>query len=135
MPEFSGSAVVCQWIWSGGTVSLNGDYRKCSIKPAVDLIEGTAGSDARKVKYPSVKDASVSIELVAQTGGTAVLAALAEGVSGTIIVGPEGTATSKPKTTISAISGGANQELVYNDVSILTCEFNADGTTYTQGAY
>lgn len=135
MPEFSGSACVSSWIWSGGTVTLSGDYRKLSIKPVVQKIVGTAGSDAREVKYPAVKDVTVDIELVAQTGGTAVLAALAEGVQGTLIVGPEGTASNKPKTTISAISNGAQQQLVYNDVSILTVTFDGDGTTYTQGAY
>lgn len=133
--EFSGSAAVLSWIWSGGTVTLQGDYRKISVKPTVDIIDGTAGSDARKMKYPDRGDVTIDIELVAQTGGTAVLAALAAGVQGTLIVGPEGTATNKPKTTVSAISGGANQELVYNDISILTCSFNGDGTTYTQGAY
>jgi len=135
MPEFSGSAVVLSWIWSGGTVTLQGDYRKCSIKPSVQTIVGTAGSDPREVKYPAVKDASIDIELVAQASGTAVLAALAEGVQGTVIVGPEGTATNKPKTTMSAISGGVAQEYVYNDISVLTASFMGDGTTYTQGNY
>lgn len=135
MPEFSGSAVVLSWIWSGGTVTLQGDYRKCSIKPSVDILDGTAGSDSRKIKYPDRGDIAVDIELVAQTGGTALLAALAAGVQGTLIVGPEGTATNKPKTTLSAISGGLNQELVYNDIAILTNAFVGDGTTYTQGAY
>lgn len=135
MPEFSGSALVMQWIWSGGTVSLNADYRKCNISPGVDVIETTAGSDARKGKLPTVKDAKASIELVGQTGGTAMLAALAEGVTGTLIVGPEGTATNKPKTTMSAISMGVQQQYAYADVSILTNDFEGDGTTYTQGAY
>ena len=135
MAEFSGSAVVCSWIWSGGTVTLQGDYRTCKITPSVNLLDGTAGSDARTVRYADRKDAVATIQLVAQTGGTALLAALAEGVSGTLIVGPEGTAANKPKTTISAISGGAVQTLVYNDISIIDCDFTGDGTTYTQGNY
>lgn len=135
MPEFSGSALVMSWIWPGGTVTLNADYRKCNLSPSVDTIETSAGSDARHGRLATLKDMAANIELVAQTGGTAVLAALAEGVVGTLIVGPEGTATNKPKTTFSAISMGAQQQYAYADVSILTCDFQGDGTTYTQGAY
>jgi len=72
---------------------------------------------------------------VADVGGTAVLEALAEGVIGTLIVGPEGTATNKPKTTGSAICQGADQHYAYATESLIDCTFDGDGVTYTQGNY
>jgi len=133
--RFVANAAVIQWIWSGGTITLQGDYRKLDITTSIKEAVGTAGSDAREQRYPTVKDTKVAIQLVADVGGTAVLAALAEGVIGTLIVGPEGTATNKPKTTVSAICQGADQHYAYATESLIDCTFDGDGVTYTQGNY
>jgi hypothetical protein len=129
----SGPLMKLSWIYSGGTLSLDGDYRTCKFTPSVDIVDGTAGADANKVKYMGMKDATADITLVAQTGGTALNSALDAGVGGTLIIQPEGTATGKPKITFPSFSGGASYEYPYNDVAVLSCTFNAQGS-YTIGA-
>jgi hypothetical protein len=133
--RFVANLAVIQWIWSGGTISLQGDYRKLDITTSVKEAVVTAGPDAREGRLPTIKDTKVAIQVVADVGGTAVLAALAEGNVGTLIIGPEGTATSKPKTTVSAICQGADQHYAYATESLIDCTFDGDGVTYTQGNY
>lgn len=130
--EFSGSALVFQWIWSGGTATLSGDQRTVSLSPSVDFADTTAGSDARRTRLPTLKDASVSYSGLAQGGGTATEDALAEGNQGTIILQPEGTAAGKRKYTIGAFSQGAKYNYPYSDVVEMTCDFVGDGN-YTRG--
>lgn len=133
--SFIGNLAVVQWIWSGGTIALQGDYRKLDLTTSVKEAVTTAGSDAREGRLPTIKDFKAAVSLVARQAGTAVLAGLAEGVSGTLIVGPEGTATGKPKTTASAICQGADQHYLYSDTSLIDCTWDGDGDTYTQSAY
>jgi hypothetical protein len=135
MTRFIANAAFIQWASSSGTVSLAGDYRKLDITTSVKEAVTTAGSDAREQRLMTIKDAKVSIQLVAATGGTALLAALAEGVTGTLTVGPEGTATGKPKTTLTAICQGADQHYAYATESLLDCSWDGDGVVYTQGVY
>ena len=61
------------------------------------------------------------------SGGTALLSALAEGNSGTIIYGPEGTASTKMKMTIPAISLGAVLNVQYTNLTEISCNFQQNG--------
>jgi len=133
--RFVANAAVIQWIWSGGTITLQGDYRKLDLDPGVKEAIATAGTDAREQRLPTIKDFKASAQLVADVGGTAMLAALAEGVVGTLIAGPEGTAVGKPKTTASAICLGATQHYAYATESLLDVSWDGDGVTYSQGNY
>lgn len=127
MAEFSGSALYAQWIWSGGTVQLNSDYRQFQDAPTIDLLEATAGSDPAKTYITDRKDGNVTVNMLHQTGGTAMIAALAEGVCGTLIWGEEGTATNKPKTTMPAISMGAQRNVQYNALVEISVTFQQNG--------
>lgn len=132
---FAGTAVVVQWIYSGGTVTLSGDTRSCTITPSVSNYDSTSSGDSRMRRLPGRGDATVAWEGVANQGGTALLAALAAGTTGTVIVGPQGTATGSPRTTVSGICMGATQNIPYADVVTLSVSWEGDGTTFTQGAY
>lgn len=132
MPEFSGSALVMQWIYSGGTVALSGDQRSVNLSPSVDFAETQAGADPRKKRIVTLKDASLSWSALAQAGGTALEDALAEGNEGTIILQPEGTAAGKRKYTIGAFSQGAKFNYPYSDVVEITCDWIGNGD-YTRG--
>src|SRR5258706_14822264 len=66
----AGPTMVLQWISTYGTISLAGDYRTCTWSPVVDYVETQAGSDTHKSRLTALKDATASVTLVAQTGGT-----------------------------------------------------------------
>jgi hypothetical protein len=125
--EYVGANMYFAWVYSGGTVTLHADERTVSLNPSVDFAESTAGSDARKTRIATVKDFAVSFAGVAQTGGTVLEDALAEGTRGTILFGPEGTVLGTRKHVIGAHSQGAKFALKYADVTEITCDFMGDG--------
>jgi hypothetical protein len=132
MAEYTGRDIVFQWVHSGGTVSMQADFRTVSLSPTIDFADATAGSDARRKRIATIKDATVSYSGLAQTGGTALEDALVEGTQGTIIFQPEGTASGKRKYTIGAFSQGGKFNLPYADVVELNVEFLGNGD-YTLG--
>lgn len=138
MSEFvSGPTMVLQWIWSGGTVSLAADYQACKWSPSTDYAETTAGSDTNKGRLATIKDAKADVTLVgptSTTGGTSYAAALAPGVGGTLIIGPEGTATGKRKITFPCFSDGLATDFPYNDICMITDSFTGNGS-FTDGSY
>ena len=124
--------MVLNWIYSGGTISIAGDYRTCTWSPVVDLVDTSAGSDTYKGRLPALKDATASVTLVAQTGGTAINAALAPGTGGTLLIQPEGTATNKRKITFPCYADGASYEHPYADIVAISCGFTGNGA-HTDG--
>lgn len=134
MAEFSGSAMVLQWISAGGTTTLSGDYRRFNFPPAKDLSETTAGSDAGRTDIATVWNFTCELTAVMQTGGTAVEDVLLPGTQGTMICGPEGTASGKRKYTIPAMSMGANFNFQYDQVVEMVCSFKSQGAP-TFGTY
>jgi hypothetical protein len=134
MAEYTGANMYLAWIYAGGTVTLQADERTVNLTPSVDFADASAGADARKQRVTTLKDTMVSFAGVAQTGGTALEDALAEGTHGTVEFGPEGTASGKRKYTIGAFSGGAKFGFKYADVTEITCEFTGDGN-YTRTTY
>lgn len=135
MAEFiAGPTMVLSWIWSGGTTSLAGDYRTCSWNPSVAFVDSSAGSDTHVGRLTALKDATASVTLVAQTAGTALNAALAPGVAGTLIIAPEGTASGKRKITFPCYSDGATYEHPYADIVAISAGFTGNGA-HTDGAY
>ena len=135
MPAFSGSSLYLAWVWSGGTVTLHGDFRKFDWNPSLSLIDSTAGSDSFREFIPGIGEGGdITLEAVMQQGGTALLTALARGNQGTLLYGPEGTAVGKPKSTIPAISKGPAYSQPYDDVVTLKVGFQQSAYE-TQGAW
>ena len=127
MAGITGQNFNISWIYSGGTVDLSTDYRNYSYTPAVEMYDQTAGADTHKTYVTGAKDGQISWQHVYQGGGSAVVNALAEGNSGTLVVGREGTAAGKPKETIPAISQGAAVNIQYNNLIEVTCNFQQNG--------
>ena len=128
--EFAGSALYAHWIWSGGTLVISTENRNFTYSDQIETIDATAGSDATRRKISSFKNATASLSMTAQSDGTALLAALAAGVTGTLIFGEAGSAVGKPKTTMPAISLGISRSVPYADVVTydLSWESTADVT-------
>lgn len=132
MAEFSGSAMVLQWIYSGGTITLSGDYRTFSFPPEREMIDTTAGSDGGRSYLPTVWNYQMSYTGVYQSADTTTDAAFISGTKGTLIFQPEGTAGAKRKWTIPAISKGAQWNFQYDQLVEVTIPLQSDGAP-TQG--
>jgi len=122
MGEYAGSAVVIQWIHAGGTLLMRGETRTMTITPTQDTIDSTAGQDASKQFLPSFVTWDITWDGVAQdntvaaTSGTAYAQALQPGTTGTVNVGPYGTAGSALKYSMPAFANGAAITMPYADV-------------------
>jgi hypothetical protein len=125
-------------VWTaatGGTISMAADFRTLNYAPAVDLVEDTAGPDAAKTYVASLLSGQVQFSGVDQSGSMAVWAtALLEGRGGTLVIGPEGTATGKQKLTIPAICMGANLTWPYNNICELAVTWTQNGSR-TDGVF
>lgn len=138
MAEFiAGPTMVLQWVTSAATTSLAADYRTVSWNPSTAYAEVTAGADSQVGRLPTIKDATASVELVGQAAGTALATLLAPQQAGTLIIGPEGTATGKRKITLPAYSDGATVSYPYADVVSISCNFSGSSTlnNYTDSVY
>jgi len=111
------------WIYSGGTVVLSGDFRTVNVTRSLEIIDATAGADTYREKLPSFGDTEVTFSSVMQADGTALITALAQKTYGTVVVGPEGTASGKPKFTVAAYSVGPTFNIAYNDVVEFSCSW------------
>lgn len=100
-----------------GSTTLEADYRSFTAPQSIGLEDASAGSDVGVSRLATLKDSSHSLTMRAPAGGTAAWAALAEGTSGTLEWGPEGTASNKPKRTVVAIVESREESLSYNGVT------------------
>jgi hypothetical protein len=131
--------MVLQWLpgtgsQAGGTINLAGDERSVGWTPSIETVDATAGADTVRTFKSTFITAQASVSLVDQTGGTAVVAALAAGVMGTLIIGPEGTATGKRKITFPSMSQGAKYNWPYDGIAEIAIDFVATGA-YTDASY
>lgn len=119
MAEYSGSSLYLTF----GTIVLSSDFRSFDRSDETAIIDATAGSDSFKVKLTAVADGKSSVELLAQTSGTVLWAALAPGPAANLVISEEGTASGKPKTTVSAFAVNRARKVVYDDVVVISVDF------------
>ena len=124
----SGQTMVLTWTYATGTISLAGDYRTCEWNPSITYEDVTAGSDTQIGRLTTLKDATCSVTILQQTSGTAIVAAFQPGQAGTLVIQPEGTATSKRKITFPAYSDGIQTSMPYANVSVHTLGFTGSST-------
>jgi hypothetical protein len=124
MPEYTGSAL---YISFAGTV-LSSRFRSMDNDETQAFVAKDAGADTVMTYLNTLADGKSTVEVLAEEGGTALWAAIAKGASGTLIYGEEGTASGKPKHTVPARVGRRRKNVVYNDVTKLTFDFQYNGT-------
>lgn len=119
-----------------GSTVLSSDERTFTPEESIGLADATAGNDTARTRLATIKDGKASWEGVLQAGGTALWAAVAPGVSGTLEWGEEGTATGKPKHTVVAIVESRKREFPYEDIAVAQVEFVfSGGAAVTDTAY
>lgn len=133
MPEFVfGTA---GYIKFGSTV-LSTDERNFEPEEEMGQVDASAGNDASRTYLNTLKDGRATLELVLQTGGTAIWNALKPGTSGTLEWGEEGTAGGKPKHTVLANSQRRRRSLPYDGVAIANVDFQfSDANAVVDGTY
>lgn len=131
---YAGSACYVQWVSPSGTISLYVDARSFSYTPSIDFLDTTCGTVSSRRRVPSYRDGEASLSMLAQTDGTALLTACAEGVYGTLTWGPAGTTTGRPKKVIAAYATGVEESYPYDDVAEWTVTWQQDGVR-TDGAW
>lgn len=133
--EYAGSALYAQWIYSGGTVQINTEFRNWNYNDQGDTIDATAGGDVYRRNLKSYDNNQVTTSFLLQsTGGTVARDAFKRFTSGTLIWGEAGTATGMVKTTMPAYVESANRSVPYNDVVSMDVTFVQNGAV-THGAY
>jgi hypothetical protein len=131
MAEYVGGAA--GYIKFGSTV-LSSDYRTFEPVEEIGLVESQAGNDTTKTYLTVLKDGTTPISLVDQTGGSALWTAVVPGTSGTLEWGPEGTASGKPKHTVTALVKNRKRSQPYDGIVVLDVSFQFSGAV-TDGAY
>lgn len=124
MTEFAGSALYLAWIYSGGTVTLQTDFRNFSWQPTLNFIDATAGADTYENLLTSYGvGADIPVTMLAQNNGTALAAALARQTQGTLLYAPAGTANNEIAYKIPAYSQGPQWNQPFNDVVEMNVNF------------
>jgi hypothetical protein len=133
--EFAGSALYAQWIWSGGTVQINTDFRNWDYNDQGEEIDTTAGADSSRSAINSFDTGQVTASfLLLSTMGTVTFAAFKRGVAGTLIFGEAGTTSGYPKTTLPAKIQSGSRTSPYNDVAQMNVTWGQNGAR-VDGAY
>ena len=116
-----------------GSTVLSTDFRTLSTSEENGLVDATAGADTYKVWLATHIDGGASLNLV-DTGGSAIWQALLPGTSGTLEWGPEGTASTKPKFTVTAVVTSRKRDIPYADVVVISADVKFSGAI-TEAAY
>jgi hypothetical protein len=130
MAEYVGSTLYLKF----GSTTLQADFRSFEPNETIDTVDSSAGSDTFKTKLSTLKDGKATVELVDQTGGSALWTAVVPGASGTLEWGPEGTAVGKPRHYCDAIVTGRTKTIPYSDIVVLKVEWAMAGAV-TDTAY
>jgi hypothetical protein len=118
-----------------GTTVLSSDFRTFNESEEVGLVKASAGSDTFESYLTTLHDGTAKVQLVYQSLGSAVWAAVKEGTSGTLIWAPEGTATGKPKHTVNtAIVKSRSKDIPYENLIVLNVDFQFSAAV-TDGVY
>jgi hypothetical protein len=133
--EFAGSALYLQWASDAGTVTLQSDFRNFSWGPTLNFIDATAGADTFERLLPSYGvGTDISLEMLAQTDGTALATALAKAAKGTLTYGPSGTANNAIAYRIPCYSQGVQWAQPFADVVQMNANFR-QYAEFSQGVW
>jgi hypothetical protein len=121
------------YIAFGGT-ALNTNFRTVDIDNSMATVDQSAGADTGITRLTTLEDSTFSLEVKRPAGGTTNWITIQVGTQGTLEIGPEGTATGKPKASVVAILNRFSTSIPYADIVLDTYEFEMDdnaGVTYS----
>lgn len=123
--------------FSAGTVTLSTDFRQFGSKGAIASIDKSAGADTRENYLPGMISDDLNATVL-HDGGTALFGAFKQGLSGTLVYGPSGTADGKMKIAWAAFIAQADLDMPYQGVKIWNIAWKPTAdpvyTTWSSGA-
>ncbi len=112
--------------FDGTVVSL--DYTSFEVSAEQDFVDASAGSETAKSKKTTLHDATMKLTVFATgTAGSAAEAKLVVGQSGSLVWGPQGTATGKPKYSCTAFVKSNGKKHPFDDMVKLDVAFERNG--------
>ena len=128
--RYTGKDLYAEFICAAGTIALTGDQRSLTVDREADTVDVSAGADTDKSYLATLKDGTAEIEIIdqASVAATGIEAAMPEGTGGTLLYGPAGTASGKPKRGFVAIVTSLSMEYPYSDVVTYSISFQKSGT-------
>lgn len=133
-----GANLYFNFIWSSGTLTGLQQYRTAKITSNPNLIETTSGSDGFKTFIAGIKEWSFDAEFLfngTETPmGTADFFGITPGVTGTLNIGPLGSATNSIKLSGPAIVETRDLDLPYDDLVKVAVTWRGIGTL-TEGTW
>lgn len=139
MAEFYGKDLQFLWVGTAGTLDISEYQRGASFSPTGKIDVNTTGAAGYETRQVGVKDFTVTFQGLWQNSTSATATTSMEntmrfGESGTVILGPEGTATGMRKYTLPVISEGPQLNLQYDSLTEVNISFTGNGTV-TYGEY
>jgi hypothetical protein len=126
--RMTGAAQYIGFIHSGGTVNLSGDSRTFDVTREQEVADASAGSDGARSSKATLKNYSATLEaLYIGTAGTASFGSVDIGKEGTLLWGPQGTATGNPKGSWPMIVTNMSITSPFDDVVMLNIEWQGQG--------
>jgi hypothetical protein len=114
------------------SVVLSTDFRTFKEGNTADMIDKSAGADARHTYIAALADGGYDMDMLID--GTGPFVACLPGTEGTLIFGVEGTASGKPKTTVVAVASKRERSFAYNDLYVMSVSFQPSAQP-TEGTY
>lgn len=131
MAEYRGSTMVVEIIHSGGTLTMQDQYRTLKNPFSRDAIDSSAGSSDWREFLAGLQQTTIAYEGLNNGAesplGTADIQTLRGLTSGTARISPHGTSAGNVKYTLAGFITKADLDWAYDDVSKVTWEWQGSG--------
>jgi len=138
MPEFRGTALVVEVIHSGGTITMQDQYRSIKIPFSRDAVDSSAGTGDPREFLPGLTQFTVSYEGLhngtATPMGTADIKTLRSITNGTVRISEFGTATGQHRYLAPGFITKVDADVKYDDVATCNWEWQGSGAL-TEGVW
>ncbi|SRR5260221_5090609 len=126
--RYRGGNLFVQWVYPGGTVTVTGDQTEFTVERSAQQLDVTAGSEADRSYILGLKDKKFTLKLYdTAAAGSALAAALKEGVAGTLTWGPQGSGSGLPKFAVAANVDSHKADFKFDDKVMLDIGFQGTG--------
>lgn len=124
MAAFRGKDVVVKY----NAVNISGEGRSVSFEQSSETLDDTVYGDANRTKIAGLLDGSGSFEAIDSTGDfTAAWDQILPGTSATMLIQPEGTASTKRQLSFTAVVTTRSISFPYDDLVTFSMAFEISG--------